>query len=645
MKKYFILLSVAFLYAISSFGQQNRMVLWEQFTNTGCGPCAGFNPQAEAYWEANADKVIPISFHVSWPSGADPMYQNNTAENNWRTQFYGVNGVPFTVINGSKAATNINVINNRINTELAKTPKFDIELSHELNATQTEVTVNMTVTANEAMSGNFLAHIVVLEKVIDFANPPGGNGETHFVNVMKKFLPGKNGNPLPASMAAGESIDFTQTWTVTGFYNATYLSVAAFVQESPNKYVHQAAFSAPVAPEYNDVILSGFEIPTNTFCGSGLEPVLKVKNDGADLQSFDVAYTLNGGEEMVYHFEGEIPFLRTATVTLPAISSDGVNASDNVVSATISNPNGGEDMHPENNTKETSFDVVEVNQRVFMTAMLGKYASELSWKLFDYNGNILKQASYTDANNFNTVRDTFDFPLTGCYKMVWYDSYGDGFNNGGWCKLQAEGGEQFAYINHFKSEVTVNWHAEGAETLNPPTNFTGNVNGSDINFSWEAPAKSTLTGFNIWNSINATTPVNGTPIPASDNSYSFTPAEEGVYSFYVSAIYDNGESEKVGPVNIRFFEGVDEQMTNLNFLAYPNPANDVLNVQYSLDEQAQVEMDILDLTGKRIELIESGAKAAGQQQYAISINKLHQGIYFLRIQVNGKPMTQKIVKL
>lgn len=648
MKKIFTLISLLCLFSIATFAQQSRMVLWEQFTNTSCGPCAGFNPDAEAYWEENADKVVPISFHVSWPGANDPMYQNNTEENSWRRNLYGCNSVPWTTINGNvfNANPNMGTIQSKINSELALTPKFDITLSHELNADNSAVTVNMTVKANEDMSGDMLAHIVIIEKVIDFDTPPGSNGEKHFVNVMKKFLPNKTGNALPASMSAGETINISQTWTISGFYNVTYLCAAGFVQNTSDKYIYQAAFSAPIAPAYNDVVAHAIINPDGSVCGSAIEPILKIKNNGAILTSVDISYQLNDEAAQTYTYEGSIPFLGAVSIPLPALSSAALTPTGNTLTVTLSNPNGGDDNNTANNEVSTTFNNTSVTQRVFMESKLGTYAEELSWKVMDYNGNIIKEAQYTSASSNTTVKDTFSFPITGCYRMVWHDSYGDGFNGGGWCKLTAEGGEQFAHINAFKSDKAIYWHAEGSAAYNMPSNFSANTApGSIINFSWTAPSKSTLSGYKIWKGLYDETPINSDLIPAGTNTYQYTVPAEGHYTFYISAVYDDGESERVGPVNVSYYDGLDEQMTQLNLSSYPNPTSNTLNTQYYLSHTAEVSLELLDMTGKRIALLHDGIQIAGEQYFETDLSDLQQGMYFLRIAVDGKQMTHKIVKL
>jgi hypothetical protein len=69
---------------------------------------------------------------------------------------------------------------------------------------------------------------------------------------------------------------------------------------------------------------------------------------------------------------------------------------------------------------------------ISITATMGAYASENSWELLDDAGNVVMSHQYSWSDNntvFNYVGDSCFTP--GCYTMVLYDTYGDGWNSGG----------------------------------------------------------------------------------------------------------------------------------------------------------------------------------------------------------------------
>jgi hypothetical protein len=91
MKKIFTSAAVIFAFAGTANSQAARFV-----------PCAAQNPAFESgILNPNPDKVRHIAFHTSWP-GVDPMYTHIAAENDARTTYYGVSGVPDMYMNGNQ---------------------------------------------------------------------------------------------------------------------------------------------------------------------------------------------------------------------------------------------------------------------------------------------------------------------------------------------------------------------------------------------------------------------------------------------------------------------------------------------------------------------------------------------------------------
>lgn len=633
MKRFF---TVAFftLTIVLVFGQGSpRKVLWEQFTNTSCGPCAGFNPQAEAYWAENEDIVVPIAFHVWWPGANDPMYQNNTAEQQWRTNYYGCNSVPWTTINGNKFNANPNMgsIQNAINSEVAIPSPFSIDLSHEKSGDQ--VTVTMVITCTDDITADMVAHIAIIEKTIEFANPPGSNGETVFHQVFKKFLPDNNGNALPASMSNGESVTFEETWTITGFYDELMLGVVGFIQNTSDKYIYQAEYSAPIGPDVIDAYAKEIVEPQELSCGNTVSPVIKVQNSGGiELTSFDVEYSVNGGDVHVYNWTGSIQFLSNALIDLPEISAN-INPTDNVIDVSITNTNGEDDSNPDNNSMSKNFDSPQTGEEVVMESYLGnQYAEELSWALYDPNGNIIAEASYTSGNNSQTIEETFTLTETGCYSLVWSDSYGDGFNGGGWCKLYADG-ELFASFNSFTSEYTVPWFAQIGEPLMPPVDPIATITDYDILFEWTAPSKATLLGYNIYEESDLENPINEELI--EEETYTYAVSENGEYAFYFTAVYEEGESEMVGPVQASITVGLNE-IANNNIAIYPNPVNDYLNIASS--DATNININIYSVSGKLV----YNSYEENTSLVKINTTDLENGIYFVEIIINEEKSIQKV---
>ena len=100
MKKNFLLSIILVSFSLFVVGQSQRLVFVEEATNASCGPCASQNPAFDALLQANTDKVVALKYHWYFP-GYDPMYNHNQEENNSRVSYYGINGVPHALIDGT----------------------------------------------------------------------------------------------------------------------------------------------------------------------------------------------------------------------------------------------------------------------------------------------------------------------------------------------------------------------------------------------------------------------------------------------------------------------------------------------------------------------------------------------------------------
>jgi len=81
---------------------KKRLVLFEEFTNTSCDPCAEFSPALDETIYRRMGDMAAITYHYNFPSPQDPFYMANTEENMARAAYYDVTGVPSLRVNGER---------------------------------------------------------------------------------------------------------------------------------------------------------------------------------------------------------------------------------------------------------------------------------------------------------------------------------------------------------------------------------------------------------------------------------------------------------------------------------------------------------------------------------------------------------------
>jgi hypothetical protein len=92
---------------------------------------------------------------------------------------------------------------------------------------------------------------------------------------------------------------------------------------------------------------------------------------------------------------------------------------------------------------------------------------------------------------------------------------------------------------------------------------------------------------------------------------------------------------------------INAQLLDATVKIMPNPLTTQATVQYEIKESGNVNMSIMDITGKKITNVFSGYKARGAHQLQIEKGKnmptaIATGMYFLQVEVNGKRKVEKL---
>lgn len=90
--------------------------------------------------------------------------------------------------------------------------------------------------------------------------------------------------------------------------------------------------------------------------------------------------------------------------------------------------------------------------------------------------------------------------------------------------------------------------------------------------------------------------------------------------------------------------GITEEQTSTAVNLYPNPANGLVNISYSLGTEADVAVNITDAQGRIVKVLQSNTtEVAGDHQVAWNTEGIAAGIYFVNVNVNGKNTVERVV--
>ncbi len=213
--------------------------LYEVFTSSTCGPCAGFNvPVMTPFMNSHQDIAV-IKYQMNWPSPGDPYY---TAEGGDRRAYYNVSGVPSLFSGGEQYATSTAGLNDGYTTETGKDGFFDIQADFSIDGNN--IIIHETIMPY--ISGNYKIHTAVIEK--QTTQNTGNNGETSFERVMMKMLPDANG--VDFNFGANQAYTHTYTFdmSTTNVEEMSDLAVVVFIQYDGSKRILQSKYIETASP-------------------------------------------------------------------------------------------------------------------------------------------------------------------------------------------------------------------------------------------------------------------------------------------------------------------------------------------------------------------------------------------------------------
>ena len=175
----------------------------------------------------------------------------------------------------------------------------------------------------------------------------------------------------------------------------------------------------------------------------------------------------------------------------------------------------------------------------------GEYlASSFSNATSGYPSGIHRYDS--EGNYIETIGGTSGGSARGNYELgngniMWTNNQGVNIANTG------SGTSAVVYAGSFQFLQPITFGPP--PVLPPPTDLTAELNGTDVTLEWTAPETKELLGYNVYRDDVAIT---ATPI--TETTYLDEDVPTGSHIYGVTAVYDNGESIKAGPVEI-FVEG------------------------------------------------------------------------------------------
>jgi len=221
-----------------------KIVLIEDFANVSCNPCVISNKILEQLTNNTfgRKKLVAVKFPTNFPSPIDLFYLANPQECNARMQYYNILLAPTNIIDGTlkPIPSDSNDVKTKVLTQLEKIPQFVILVQHNVSGSNYNINIKLEVKDIAGLDfSKLVLHTVVTETNIEFATPPGSNGETKFYDVMRKMLPGNQGESLSSINQTG-TFTFERQLTLNSSWNSSNINTVVYVQNIDTKEIYQA---------------------------------------------------------------------------------------------------------------------------------------------------------------------------------------------------------------------------------------------------------------------------------------------------------------------------------------------------------------------------------------------------------------------
>jgi hypothetical protein len=76
---------------------------------------------------------------------------------------------------------------------------------------------------------------------------------------------------------------------------------------------------------------------------------------------------------------------------------------------------------------------------------------------------------------------------------------------------------------------------------------------------------------------------------------------------------------------------------------FPNPVNNSTIVEYEIEKNSEVILEILNIKGQKLVMIDEGFKKAGKYSINIDLDKFSSGTYYYSLKSGNQRLTKKMI--
>lgn len=614
MKKFYNLFSIVLLLSVlvsvNTFAG-DRLVLIERYTSSTCGPCASANPTLDALLNTtDPSKLTGISYHMNWPApGNDPMFLFNPGDNTGRRNYYGVNAIPHWRTDGSMEVSTGNVASSYASRTGVISP---ITIITTYNIVGDSMKVTAKIFCEDLLADpNVTVHMALLEKPIQYPGPPGTNGESHFLDVMRKMYPNSSGTKV--TLFPGTTYVLEGSFYIDPSYVQGNLRPLIFVQANDKEILNAGV------PTYDYTLLSdlAYKVVDQGQNASGdfqiSVPVVAAGYNetvtlSAEVQPSNPGVTVSfPSGNTIGSFPGQVTVRVNSTSAVPTgiykVIVTGTNASNDEHKIVVSYLVGKSYVSVGTNRPLVAFSVDNTNYS--------------SLRLFDWDISSNHDLSVTTPQTFGNTRYVFE-----------------DWSNG---------------VNTPTQTVTVNSSTNGyTANFNTQFKFTGFTSPGGL------PVTITHAGEFIDSGSVVDVSITPTQVMYNGQMYYFKNwigGGSGSYtgtnsSFQISSM-DNFISEVAIFDTVTAVSQLGSEIPDSYELYqnYPNPFNPETKIKFDIPQAGNVKLAVYNILGEQVAILYNGFLNYGRFESAWNASQFASGVYFYKLETENFVSIKKLVLL
>ncbi|MBS1646197.1 MAG: thiol protease/hemagglutinin PrtT [Bacteroidetes bacterium] len=379
-----------------------------------------------------------------------------------------------------------------------------------------------------------------------------------------------------------------------------------------------------------DASIAAITSPSGAYCpgSSNITPSVVLLNAGTTaMTSCNINYQVDAGTLQTMNWTGNLAGSQSVTVSLPSYASA---AGSHTLVCYSSNPNGGTDQNPSNDTSKTMYSA-SVAGSLPVSEGFENPSTYTNWDVYNTGG--------TSGQNWGV---TTAAAADGSHSIL--------LNNLGNTSGVASTIQSISVYNLTTlSSPELTYKAAYQQTNTSNNDGLQVFASTDCGATWSA--KQYLSSTTLASLSGSPSSSAYVPSPSQFTTYtvpiaSVASSTQVMFKWVFTAGSSVGNNIYIDDINLfdaAATTGLSKIENEMNLNVYPNPSSGVVNIAFNLSDKQNISVNVMDVLGRVVETIPAQQYAAGNNTLTIGQQTYQAGVYFVNISVNGQLISKKIV--